>query len=426
MVNTNSVLKEALDIVKPSESEINDINTLLKGFIKRIEKNKKNIGTDADVFVGGSFAKKTIIKKDYYDIDIFIRFDKKYPDGRLPELTENILQGMRFERVHGSRDYFKVKASSKLFFEIVPVRRVKSPKESENITDLSYSHVNYIRRKLKGKILDDVLLAKAFCNANGFYGAESYIKGFSGYGLELLIHKYKSFLGFLKAMSKIDLSKKEVIDIEKHHKNKSNVLMDINAAKLTSPIIFVDPTYKHRNVLAALSYETFRSFQKVCKDFLKNPNIKFFKKKDVDVDKLMSHSKKRGYEFVSLVAKTRKQEGDIAGTKLLKFFNFLEREVSILFDVKFSEFEYKKGQVAKLFLAVNKKKCIIIKGPLISHEKHSKRFRSKHKKIHVKNRRLHSKIENKKSIIEFIDSWKEKESNKKIMKDMSIVQLSRD
>ena len=53
------------------------------------------------------------------------------------------------------------------------------------------------------KILDEIKIAKAFCHANNCYGAESYINGFSGYGLELLVYYYGGFLRFIKAVSKM-------------------------------------------------------------------------------------------------------------------------------------------------------------------------------------------------------------------------------
>ena len=121
--------------------------------------------------------------------------------------------------VHGSRDYFRLKISPDFFIELIPVKKVKNPKESENITDLSYSHVNYIKRKVKSKkVLDEIRIAKAFCYATKCYGAESYIKGFSGYALELLVYYYKGFMKFIKAMEKA--KEKIVIDIEKDYKNK--------------------------------------------------------------------------------------------------------------------------------------------------------------------------------------------------------------
>ncbi|MEJ2268137.1 MAG: hypothetical protein P8X70_03615, partial [Nanoarchaeota archaeon] len=163
----------------------------------------------------------------------------------------------------------------------------------------------------------EIKLAKVFCYANNCYGAESYIRGFSGYGLELLIHYYGSFLKFIKAISKA--KNKIIIDIEKHYKNKNEILMNVNNSKLKSPIILIDPTYKQRNVLAALSKETFTRFQKVCRKFLENPSIKDFEIKEIDLEKIEKNTKNKNYEFILIKAETKKQQGDIAGTKLLKF-----------------------------------------------------------------------------------------------------------
>ena len=59
----------------------------------------------------------------------------------------------------------------------------------------------------------------------------------------------------------------------------------MNSSKLTSPIILVDPTYKQRNALAALSEETFEKFKQASKKFLKNPSIKYFEIVKWDLEK---------------------------------------------------------------------------------------------------------------------------------------------
>ena len=420
--NLSSVLKEVLETVKPSGKELTEINKTVESFLKKIEQNRKNRKINAQVFVGGSFAKKTLIKKDSYDIDIFIRFDKKYKNELLSDMTEKILSGLRAARVHGSRDYFKVHASDNLFFEIVPVKKIRNPKEAENITDLSYSHVNYIKKKIKNeKLLDGIRLAKAFCYANGSYGAESYVQGFSGYGLELLVYHYGSFRGFIKAISKIKPEEKEVIDIEKHHKNKSQILMDLNSAKLKSPIILVDPTYKQRNVLAALSEETFRNFQKICHEFLKKPSKEFFTQKTVNIENIKKNAKSKGYEFILLKATTDKQEGDIAGSKLLKIYKHLVLEANRFFDIKAKGFEYSKGKTARFFFVGKNKKELLISGPRIDQEKHVKRFRIKHKTIFIKNSRLYAKLHLNFTLKQFLQNWKAK--NQKKMKDMHITKM---
>ena len=419
--NINALLKEVLTEIKPSEKEMKGMENSTLALLKKIKGNMQGKKINADIFVGGSAAKATMIKKDPYDIDIFIRFDKKYKNEILSDLTEKILRGIgRNVRIHGSRDYFKIKFREKVFFEIVPVKRIQNPREAENVTDLSYSHVNYIKKKIKSeKLLDEIRLAKAFCYANNAYGAESYVRGFSGYGLELLVYHYGSFLKFVREIAKI--KEKTVIDIEKHHKNKDRILMDLNEAKLQSPIILVDPTYKQRNVLAALSAETLENFQKACRLFLQNPKISFFKQRPINTEKLRADSKNKGYDFIVLKITTNKQEGDVAGSKLLKFYRHIREELEKFYDIKENGFEYKNGKSAQGFFAVKRKPLILVIGPMVNDIKNTNRFKSAHKSVFIKNNRLYSKKANSLPIKSFIEFWKKK--NRKRMKDMSIIKM---
>ena len=168
---------------------------------------------------------------------------KKYLKEDLSELTSKILNKLKLKspisRIHGSRDYFRVDMEPGLYFEIVPVMKVTNPKNAENITNLSYYNVKYINKRLDEKLSDDVIVAKSFCHANNVYGAESHIKGFSGYSLELLIHHYKGFLRFISEIAK-SKEEKIIIDTEKHYTNKKRVLIDMNSSKLESPIILVE------------------------------------------------------------------------------------------------------------------------------------------------------------------------------------------
>ncbi len=414
----NSILKQVLEKVEPPKEELDILKNSLREFLEKFEKKLKALKIDAEVFVGGSFAKNTIIKKDYYDIDTFIRFDKKYKDKEISELTGKILKGfVNVSLVHGSRDYFRIKISPSFSIEVIPVIKVKNPKESENITDLSYSHVNYIKRKIKSKkLLDEIRIAKAFCYANHCYGAESYINGFSGYALELLLYYYGNFLKFIKTVSK--MKEKIVLDIEKHYKNKQEILMNLNGSKLKSPIILIDPTYKQRNALAALSEETFEKFKKACKKFLKNPSIKSFEVEKTDLEKIKQNAKKKKFEFILLEAKTNKQEGDIAGTKLLKFYNHLNSEIEKFFDVKNKGFNYNKKKSARYFFVVKNKKEISIKGPNIKDKKNIKMFKKKHRHTFIKSKRIYAKEMIKFNIKKFLENWSVK--NKKRIREMSI------
>ncbi len=420
MASINSLLKEVLIEIKPSKEELKNIGKTLAICRKKIDGNIQNRKINAEVFIGGSAAKGTLIKKDYYDIDIFLRFDKKYKDEILSDLTEKAIAGIKNTRIHGSRDYFRIKSGGNLFFEVVPVKRITNPREAENVTDLSYSHVNYIKKKIKSqKLLDEIRLAKAFCYANNAYGAESYVSGFSGYAIELLVYHYKGFLKFVKAMTQI--KEKTIIDIEKHHKNKSRIMMDLNEAKLKSPIVLIDPTHWQRNVLAALSAETLKNFQKPCRDFLRKPSINFFRKKSVDIEKLRKSAHGKGYEFLALKITTSKQEGDIAGSKLLKFYRHFRSQLEKFYDINENGFEYKDGKSALCFLSVKIKPWILAQGPMVSDKKNVARFRSAHRTVFIKNGRLYSKEKIKTDLKSFIQLWKNK--NIKKLKEMSITNL---
>ncbi len=405
MTNKKEMLKEVLRNIRPSKEELVGMNNGVKEFVNKINKKIKQSKINASLFVGGSFAKNTLIKKNEYDVDVFIRFDKKHKNEDISKLTEKLLGDEKnVSLIHGSRDYFSVKAKPNFVIEIIPVLNVKTPDEAENITDLSYSHVKYIKKNVKKDVLDEILLAKAFCHANKCYGAESYIKGFSGYSLELLIYYYKSFMNFVKAMTKSG-GGKIIIDIEKDYKNKHQIMIDLNSSKIQSPIILIDPTQKQRNATAALSKETFEKFRGACKKFLKNPSSKAFEIEKIDLEKIEKDAKIQKYEFILLEATTNKQEGDIAGSKLLKFYKHFSDEMSKFFEIKKSGFEYNGKKSAKYFLVVKNKGEILASGPSTKDTKNVKAFKKKHKNTLIKKGRIYAREKIKFGVKEFVKKW---------------------
>jgi len=241
--------------------------------------------------------------------------------------------------------------------------------------------------------------------------------------LELLIIHYKSFLKFIKEMVKSGKDRKIIIDPAKHYKNKEQIFMDMNSSKLKSPIILIDPTFKERNALAGLSEKTFEEFKKTAKKFLKNPSIEFFKEKVVDLNKVKQNAKKRGYEFILIEVKTIKQEGDVAGSKLFKFYNFLAKEIEKFFDIKGKDFSYEDKKSARYYFVVKSKKEIIIPGPMKKDKKNMALFKKAHKKILIKGNRMYGKEKLNFSLKKFIENWKKNESRKKQMKQMYISDL---
>jgi len=407
----------------PSKEEFVKIKDKTADFLSALKEQMYKDKIDADIFLGGSFAKGTLVKKEKYDVDFFVRFNWKYEN--ISDLLEKPVKrvcrklGMKIERVHGSRDYFHVLADKKIIFEIVPVLRIKRPNEARNVTDLSYFHVNYVKKKSRGRISNEIRMAKAFCHAQNVYGAESYIRGFSGYGLECLVIYYKGFEKMLRELVKV--KERIVIDPEKKYKKKDEALFEMNENKLRGPIVLVDPTWKERNALGALSWETFNKFQKSAKAFLKNHKKDFFDKTNLDISKLEEIAKKNKAELLQIKIRTNRQKGDIAGTKMKKFANFLTIEFRRYFDVLNSEFDYQEDDWADFYLVVKRKKEVIKIGPPSKMKEHAAAFKKENTNWFAKNGIIHSKIKVDFTGQSFLERFKQ--NNLKKIKDMSITEL---
>ena len=64
------ILKEITEKIRPPEEDLKRIKKGVDSFCKEIKSNIKKYKIDAEIFVGGSFCKKTVIKKDRYDVDV--------------------------------------------------------------------------------------------------------------------------------------------------------------------------------------------------------------------------------------------------------------------------------------------------------------------------------------------------------------------
>ncbi len=378
----NQVIKNQIELVKPSSVELWKISIKTKEIIYELQQRLKKKGIGAESFVGGSVAKNTLIKKDKYDLDIFVRFDKaRYNDSEISGLLGKIVPN-NAKRTHGSRDYFSIKSrKGDIEIEIIPVLKIKKPEEAVNTTDLSYFHVNYVKNKLRThkKLADEIRLTKAFAYYQDCYGAESYINGFSGYAVEVLVIYYGGFLKFIKAISKIN--SEQVIDPKRFYKNADDARKKLNVSKTKSPIILIDPTFKERNALASLSSATLMNFQKACVAFLRNPSASFFEIKD----KKAEFEKRFGNRIKRITVFTNRQAGDIAGTKLKKFFKYFIGELHRFFEIKDALFDYNEAlNQAVFFIAGDPKKEIVISGPPMNMTVAFKEFSKHHKDIRDK------------------------------------------
>ena len=387
-------MKEVLDKIKPSQLEKENFKKLVDSFIRKLNSKLK----EASAVLGGSGSKQTWLSGSH-DIDIFILFPyKKYKDDSSelsnilePSLTK-AFPGFKINRLKGSRDYFQLDYHN-FRFEVVPILNISKASQAQNITDVSPLHTKWVNKKA-AKIKDEIMLAKQFCKANRLYGAESYIGGFSGYVLEILVAQYGSFSNLLKAAIKWKVN--EVIDIEKHYP-KNNALTELNKSKLTSPIIVIDPVDKSRNAAAALTMDKFLLLKKVAAEYLNNQQEDWFVKEDVNFKILKNLAKKEALNLIYLTASAKKNKEDVMGMKLLKSYLLINQKLE-LFSISKSGWEWDKKGLAQFYYLVKKKeleKEEVKIGPPLKLEIYVKQFKKKYKGTFIKDERIMAKVKRK-------------------------------
>ena len=376
------LLKQIIGELKPKKDVVDKCTIILDSINSGIK--KKNI--KARAVLGGSIAKGTFLKDDY-DCDIFVKFNLYYKKKDISDLLEKVLKIFpKVNRIHGSRDYFNFKSNG-INFEVVPVLDIKKAEQAINITDCSPLHVKWVKDNLRKntELVDEIRLAKAFCKACKVYGAESYLRGFSGHVLDILTIYYNGFIPLLK--NAVKWKEKEVIDFNNYY--NGSALERVNKSKLSS-LVVIDPIQPERNAAAVLSMKNFLLFKKSAKNFLKKPSKKFFEKKEITIEELKDKSK--GKKLVLLDVKAFDGKEDVVGSKLLKAFNYINKNlVSNGFTVYGNGWKWdKKKKVLFWFILKDEILHESFKrvGPSVKNKENTKQFMKKHKKTFVQGRRI--------------------------------------
>ena len=375
------ILQDILKGVVPSSEERSKLITQVNKFLSDLNKALKRSHVQAKAMLGGSYSKDTRLSGDY-DVDIFVKFNLVHKDQNLSSLLERALKKWKHERIHGSRDYFWIRDDIK--YEIVPVLNITKPEQAENVTDFSPLHVAWVNKHGKN-LKNDIRLVKKFCKGAGCYGAESYIRGFSGHVVDILTIYLKGFIPLLKAASK--WKPKVVLDRYKVYKGKALLMM--NRSKIEGPLVLVDPVQPERNAAASLTIENFDKFILAAKKFLKKPSKAAFTEKPVDFDKL----KKKGH-LIKISVKTLKEKEDVAGTKFVRAYEHTRNELED-FIVKDSGWLWDKKLNGTWWFILDKKQLPAYmdwRGPPTKIKEAVKIFKKKYKKTSVKKGRVWARI----------------------------------
>ncbi len=385
----SGILKEARKLAVPSEKEELRVNSLVKEVLQKINSELTKQKLAAKIIVGGSVAKGTWLP-GISDIDFFIIFNYDRFVDRSTELSDFAESALKkvftnLKRLHGSRDYFSAKHKN-YSLEFVPVLDISRGQQARNITDYSPLHINWILKKAKKK--DDVRLAKQFLKAAGVYGAESYISGFSGHAVDLLVSHYGTFEKFIRAAASWKLN--TFIDPAKTYRDKRDAVSAINAAKIAGPLILIDPVESSRNAAAALEKEKFEKLVRACRDFIRKPNVEFFREKHITTERLIAKKGKR--YLVVFEIKALAEKPDIVGAKMRTLFETLQKRFTNE-DFMIKEAGWHFGKLTRFWFYLDKKtlpaKKLHFGPPVKLAKEHINGFKKAWKghKISIKNKR---------------------------------------
>jgi len=337
--------------------------------------------------VGGSYAKGTWLKGNK-EVDIFARFNyEKYKDKDISKELKKLLtnRSIDFKLVHGSRDYFHF-IKNDILFEIIPVLDIDTYLKARNVTDVSPLHVSYVCKNSNLNLKNEIRLLKQFCKANDMYGAESYIKGFSGYVIEVLIIYYGSFKKVLNSAKSWKV--KEIIDPARHYTTDSEIMLNLTDSKKSSPLIIIDPVQKNRNIAAALSGRIFNKFIKTSKKY--NSSDIFFTKKEVVLEKL------QGYNIFKITPLDGKK--DVVGAKLLKALEKIKKGLEME-GFKVYDYGWKWNNYAYFWFKTNPSLSKIKKhfGPYRKMKKYVDNFKKKWKgkRVYYEGNRIYVNLQRK-------------------------------
>jgi len=169
-----------------------------------------------------------------------------------------------------------------------------------------------------------------------------------------------------------------------------DVFREVNKSKLISPLIVIDPVQKDRNAAAALSFEKFEIFRKKANEFLKKPSEKFFEVEDFNIDTLKEKFKHKN--SILLEVDPLKRKDDVAGAKLLKIFEFLNKEIiNNDFKIINSGWNWDKKTNAYFFFIFDNKllsQTEEILGPPNKMKFHAEKFRKKYRKTTIRKSRI--------------------------------------
>ncbi len=254
----SDLLDGVLARVRPTSEERKKIEEVAGEVLSRIEELAEVNRVECRVMMVGSAARNTWLAGDH-DLDIFIGM----PVGSDLNVALNLAREVAPQHEERYAEHAYVHARVGGFeLDMVPCYLVEDASQIMSAVDRTPFHNRYISSRIGG-MEDEVLLLKQFMKGVNVYGSELKVGGFSGYLAEILVIRYRSFMGVLEGACLWRPG--EVIDLERH-----------SALAHRDPLVVTDPVDPRRNVAAALSLDKMFRFAAAARSFLNLPLMEYF------------------------------------------------------------------------------------------------------------------------------------------------------
>jgi len=283
--------RKVLERVTPSTDDRKELEDIIKEIKECIKKEVEKRRLPVSTILVGSTAKDTYLKNNL-DVDLFLLFPTSSSKENIAQNALSIgrLLLKNTEECYAEHPY--IRGYYKNYkIEIVPCYKIENASQKLSAVDRTPLHTKYINKHLDEIQKREVRLLKQFLKGIGCYGAEAEVEGFSGYLCEILIIKYESFENLVQ-------------NTQRWRHGEKLVLSGNNHQSFETPLIFIDPVDRDRNVASALSIEKFRLFVKACSEYLKYPRITFFFPNEVQpwsLDKIKSEIQKQKCLYVGVI-----------------------------------------------------------------------------------------------------------------------------
>jgi len=415
MTSINSIFKEVLEDIIPTQRELTLINDIIEKLKRLLDEKAQQLEIKYTKIEpqGSTGIKQTQLKNDF-DIDLFVGLDYELYKPKYEGLSKNKLKKaskkdflnlcnnwikksltlkefrnprlLYAEHPYVTVDYitknYKIKIDIVLFFDLDleyigkygPVTAV----------DRSPWHGRFINNNLTEEQKNEVRILKQFFKANHSYGDKSAVGkvGFIGYSAELLISHYETLQNLF---SNFNLLKDNPIDF---HNRSINELRKIQ--HFQNDYLFIsDPVDKNRNVASAISEKAYKYCNQRVKEFLDNPTKKFFVIEEIPEIDISTIDKSLVDNIFIVELKNENTEkhytinrdklysiGDSVKSKGEKEFSHAERFGKIEFEVYF-EAEHDDYNLAIYCENPEIEKFYLRRGPPIRDKVHSNKFKQK-------------------------------------------------